>query len=208
MIKNTKSKKAAFEMSMSTIIIIVLSVIFLILGLVLLKNIFGTATSSLATIDDKLKTQMASLFADEDQPIFIKPEDGVLKIRAGTTNFGFILGGKSKYGNDVKRGDIQFKLTLDKKGSGNCYSKIGEAKIKQWFVGSSIAASDTDNIYNSMDDYRDDMAFQRIQIDIPSGTVLCTQKVFYDVIDKSDTTQTLPIGGGSFTIEVLRKSLI
>jgi len=208
MVQSLRNKKAAFEMSMTTIIVIVLSVVFLIMGLVLLRNISQVATGSISGIDEKLKTQMSSLFADEEQPIFIKPEDGQLKIRAGTTNFGFIIGGRTKNGVDiVKRSDVQYRLILNP--DSDCAKKIGVAKIKSWFAGSSkIAASDDDSVYNPITDYKSDMGFVRVQVDVPSGTVLCTQNVLYDFIDKTDPTQTQPIGGGSFTIQVIRKALI
>ena len=177
-----KNKKAAFEMSMSTIIIIVLSVVFLILGLGLIRQIYGVSTSSITAVDDKLKTQMASLFADEDQPIFIKPEGGQLQIRAGTTNFGFIIGGRTKNGVDIaKRTDIQYRLIVSP--DSDCAKKIGEAKVKQWFAGSSkVAVSEEDSVYNSITDYKSDMGFARVQVDIPSGTVLCTQVMLYDFV--------------------------
>lgn len=205
-----RNKKAAFEMSMSTIIIIVLSVVFLILGLVLLRSIFGTATSSLQITDDKLKTQLATLFADENSPTFIKPEDGILKIRSGTANFVFVLGGRSKAGIDVKRGDLQYRLLIDKEAPGNCYKLLSnnEAKIKSWFPGSKIAANEEDQTMNPLTIYPGDLASEKIQISIPSGTPLCTQKVYYDIIDKTDPTLSQPIGGGSFMIEVLRKAII
>jgi hypothetical protein len=204
-----RGKKAAIEMSMSTVIIIVLAVSFLILGLILLRNIFGNATTSMGTIDDKLKNQLSSLFADEEQQIFIKPDDGQLKIRAGTTNFGFVIGARTRNGNDVaKRSDIQYRLVLDKNAPNNCLKKITEAKVRSWFVGSKIATGESDLTYNSITDYKADQGFVRIQIDLPSGTVLCTQTVYYDFVDKTDPTLERPIGGGSFTVEVIRKSLL
>ena len=203
------NRKAAIEMSMSTIVTIVLSIVFLILGLTLIRTIYGFATNSVGTIDEKLKTQLVSLFADENQPVFIKPEDGLLKIRSGTTNFGFIIGARTKYGVDVsKRSDIQYRLVLDKDTANNCLKKQGEPKVKLWFAGSKIASGESDLTYNSITDYKFDQGFVRVQIDIPSGTPLCTQTVFYDFIDKTDNSTSLPIGGGSFQVEVMRKSLI
>jgi len=204
-----RGKRAAIEMSMSTIIIIVLAVSFLILGLILLRNIFGNATQSMDTIDDKLKNQLSSLFADEEQQIFIKPDDGQLSIRAGTTNFGFVIGARTRNGVDVaKRSDLQYRLIIDATSPNNCVKKLTEAKVKAWFVGSKIATGEADLTYNSITDYKADQGFVRVQVDLPSGTPLCTQRVFYDFIDKTDPTASLPIGGGSFNIEVLRKSLI
>jgi hypothetical protein len=207
-----RNKKAAFEMSMSTIIIIVLSVVFLILGLVLLRSIFQTATTSIDNIDSKLQDQLNTIFAQEDKPYWMKPDDGVLKVRSATTNFGFILGGRSKNNIDVKRGDMQYRFLVDKASPDNCYTKLGnnEAKIKSWFPGSRFATDDNDlTNLNKLNYYQDDMGWDRIQISIPSGTILCTQKILYDIYDTSDTTLgPVAVGGGSFTLEILRKAIV
>jgi len=203
------SKKAAIEMSMSTVVTIVLAVVFLILGLVLIRNIYGFATSSVGTIDEKLKTQLVSLFADENQPVFIKPEDGLLQIRASTNNFGFVIGARTKNGNDVaKRSDIQYRLYVDTNSQCIKVKKIPVATVKSWFPSVSVASGESDNVYNSITDYTADQGFVRVQVNIPSGTPLCTQTVFYDFVDRTDNSTSLPIGGGSFQIEVLRKALL
>jgi hypothetical protein len=202
-----RNKKGAFEMSMSTVIIIVLAVIFLILGLVLLRNIFSVATGSISSIDEKLKTQLITLFADEDSStVFIRPEDGVLKIRADTTDFGFIIGAKTKNGNDIVNwGDVQYRLIFDKESS--CYKKLGEATIKKWFTNSKIASGDKDTeSYNPLNWAKNgDVGLARIQLTIPKGTMLCTQTVLFDFIDKTDSTLTQPLDGAAFSIQVLRK---
>ena len=66
--KRTKNKRAAIEMSMGTIITIILAVVFLILGLTFVKSIFGVASSSIQITDDKLKAQLSTLFAGEFPP--------------------------------------------------------------------------------------------------------------------------------------------
>jgi len=203
-----KSKKAAFEMSMSTVIIIVLSVVFLILGLVLLRNVFGVATDSISTIDDKLKTQLTTLFADdESSTVFMRPEDGVLKIRADTAEFGFVIGGKTKNGNDIVNwGDMQYRLILDK--SSSCYTKLGESTIKKWFTNAKIASGDQDTAsYNPLNWAKNgDVGLARIQLTIPKGTVICTQTVLFDFIDKTDATLTQPLDGAAFSIQILRRA--
>ena len=53
-----ENKKAAMEMSVGTIVTIVLLMSVLVLGLVLITNIFSGATSSVKTIDDKVKSEI------------------------------------------------------------------------------------------------------------------------------------------------------
>ena len=208
-LRTIKNKKAAMELSMTTIIIIVLSVVFLILGLALIRLIYGTATSSISTIDEKLKSQLLSLFADENKNTFIRPDDGQIKVRADTQNFGFIIGARTKYGNDIKGwSEMQYRLILDK--TSKCYTMLGETAIKNWISGSKIASSDADKeTYNNINGgYDGDRGFARIQLDIPKGTPMCTQTVFYDFVDKTNAAGTEAGGAGSFTIQIIRQSLI
>ena len=208
---NIRNKKAAFEMSMSTIIIIVLSVVFLILGLVLLKSIFGVSTTTIGSVDEKLKSQLTTLFASDDSStVFIRPEDGVLQIRANTADFGFVIGGKTKNGNDIKNwGDLQYRLILDK--NSDCYKKLGAVTITKWFTNSKIASGDTDTTtYNPLNWAKNgDVGLARIQLTIPKGTILCTQTVLFDFQDKTDSTlPAQPLDGAAFNIQILRQAIL
>ena len=204
------NKKAAIELSMTTIITIVLSVVFLILALVLLRSVFDTATGSIDTVDEKLKNQLTTLFAEEDSStVFIRPEDGVLKIRADTSDFGFIIGAKTKNGNDIVNwGDMQYRLILDKESS--CYKKLGESTIKKWFINYKISSSDQDVAsYNSLNWAKNgDVGLARIQLAVPKGTILCSQTVLFDFIDKTDPNLVEPLDGMAFNIIILRKALV
>ena len=60
-----KNKKAAIELSIGTVVIIVLAMTMLIMGVVLVRNIFSGATSSVDTLNDKVKGEITSLFSEE-----------------------------------------------------------------------------------------------------------------------------------------------
>ncbi len=205
-----RTKKAAFELSMSTIVIIVLSVVFLILGLVLLRTIFGVATTSVSDLDNKLKSEMTKIFADEDtSSVFIRPENGEIKVRAGTTNFGFIVGARTANGNTIGNWpEMQYRLVLDE--NSDCYKKLKPEIVKKWFAGINIASSDLDTqTYNNINwAKQDDVGLARIQLTIPKGTILCTQTVRFDFIDKTNPGEIIPLDGGAFSIEILRKSIV
>ena len=63
-------KKGALELSVRTIVILVLPMSMLILGIVLIRNIFGGATNAVDLIDDNVKAQINSLFnTDENKKI-------------------------------------------------------------------------------------------------------------------------------------------
>ena len=64
-----RGKKAAFELSVTTMIVIVLAITMLILGLILIKNIFTAATESVDELNDKVSNEIDKIFTDEDKKI-------------------------------------------------------------------------------------------------------------------------------------------
>ncbi len=203
-----RGKKGAFEMSMTTMIVIVLSVIFLIMALVLIKNIFGGATSSVDQINTQVTKEINKLFTDENKKIVIYlGTDKTAKIKAGTTNFGMIIGAQTKYGNSIdNRSDIQYKLSLDT--NSQCYKMLGFAGIQRWFTQQKVSGTTT--FWNNVDEAEADKAYARIELSIPAGTVVCTQKIMVDFIDNTNkdyAESSNTLGLNSFTIEVVKSGL-
>jgi hypothetical protein len=60
-----REKKAAFELSMTTVVIIVLAMTMLALGLVLVRTIFKGATYTAESLNEKVKSEMDKTFADD-----------------------------------------------------------------------------------------------------------------------------------------------
>lgn len=79
------SKKAAIEMSMSTVVVIVLSVTILIFGMIFVKNIMCSGISLTDEIDEKLMTEIANTFGTTDYGVRCMGEDGVVTIGDGGT---------------------------------------------------------------------------------------------------------------------------
>lgn len=79
----TSNKKAAMEMSVGTIVTIVLLMSVLVLGLILTKNIFGSATDALSKVDTQLKSEINKLFSEENKAVVIMPSDGNVELRKG-----------------------------------------------------------------------------------------------------------------------------
>jgi hypothetical protein len=207
-----KNKKAAFEMSMSTIIIIVLSIVFLILGLVLIRNIFGTSTESIDKISNQMNKEIEKMFTDEQKKVIVYlGTDKTANIRAATSGFSFWLAAKTLYGNSAagpttnQFSGIQYTLELDK--DSECYKKIGGPNVQKWFIKQKLSTSNS--TLNDITEFDDgDTALAKIQLSIPDGTTLCSQDVKVVFYDNTQEQKLLPIGGTTFTIRVLRKALI
>jgi len=77
-------KKAALEMSIGTIVIIVLAMTMLIMGLVLIKSIFSGAKYNVDTINDKVKEQINKMFQeDESASVVVYLADSKAIIKKG-----------------------------------------------------------------------------------------------------------------------------
>ncbi|MEM4271906.1 MAG: hypothetical protein QXD13_02375 [Candidatus Pacearchaeota archaeon] len=82
-----KNKRAALEMSMGTIIILVLGVSMLILGMVLVRNIMCSAIGLTGDINDKVKGELNKLFGAEGGEVQCIGSGGsAVKALAGETN--------------------------------------------------------------------------------------------------------------------------
>jgi hypothetical protein len=89
-----KNKKAAFEMSISTVVVIVIAVVMLILGLAFVGNIFETATKSVDIIDEQVQNELINLFGQSSgKEIIVKlGSQQTAKVKQGTQGFGFVFG--------------------------------------------------------------------------------------------------------------------
>jgi len=82
-------KRGAIELSIGTIVIIVLAMTMLILGLVLVKNIFSASTSIIDLTEDQLLDKIRDLFGDEKK-LVAYPSNRHIEIKQGKVDgFGF-----------------------------------------------------------------------------------------------------------------------
>jgi len=84
------NKKAAMEMSVGTIVTIVLLMTVLTLGVILVKTIFRGATESVGLTDKAVKDQINKLFSeDKTKKIYVVPPSRQVEIKKGISNLGF-----------------------------------------------------------------------------------------------------------------------
>lgn len=85
-----RNRSAAMEMSVGTIVTIVLLMTVLILGLVMVRTIFTGATENINGIDQAVKNEINKLFAeDSSRKIVIYPGTRKVVIQKGKDNLGF-----------------------------------------------------------------------------------------------------------------------
>ena len=87
------NKRAAMEMSVGTIVTIVLLMTVLILGLVLIRTIFRGSIENIESIDEAVKNEIKKLFSeDTSRKVVIYPSSREISIKKGESGgFGFSI---------------------------------------------------------------------------------------------------------------------
>jgi hypothetical protein len=107
----TYNRRAALEMSVGTIVTIVLMVSMLVLGLVLIRTIFGGSTTAIDQINSKVSNQIDRLFQESDNAaLSVFPTDQRVYIPQGSQDKGFAF--KIRNLNSVTT-DFTYSIALD-----------------------------------------------------------------------------------------------
>ena len=84
--RKMNSKKGAMEMSVGTIVTMVLLMTVLVLGLYLVRTIFTSAESSIEGVDKAVKNEMNKLFSQDDSlKVIVYPATKIISIKKGNT---------------------------------------------------------------------------------------------------------------------------
>jgi len=105
-----KDKKAAIELSIGTLVIIVLAMSMLILGLILIKNIFSGSTDAITSINKEVTTQINEVFAKPDMRMALYPTSGKIILKQGNKDGGFAF---SVRNSDVKEQTFTYSVAVD-----------------------------------------------------------------------------------------------
>ncbi len=190
------NKKAAVELSIGTIVIIVLAMSMLILGLVLIRNIFRGATDNVDEINEKVKEEIKNLFVDEDERAVLKLTESTAKVEQGS-EFGVAFGIRNTERGAVGSQNFQYTTLLDDPNiRTNCgvTKEIAEKWIK--FGQGSVAVRPGE------------VDAERIKIIIPEDSPLCETKyriVIYRT-DKGESPNS-PYEDLSFFVKIESKGL-
>lgn len=123
-----RNKKAQMQMSVGTIVTIVLLMTVLILGLVLVRTIFKGAIDNVNSIDQSVKTEINKLFAEDDsRKIIIYPPSRKIIIKKGNKNYlGFAFSIRNV---EVTEGKFTYEVFVnDPDIRENCNINIEEAE--------------------------------------------------------------------------------
>jgi len=104
-------KKGAVELSISTIVIVVLAVSMLILGLVLIRSIFKGATSVAEMSDEQLKNQMNELYGDTKK-VSVYPDSKKISVSLESGEGAFGIGIRNSESGSASKLKFAYKIVV------------------------------------------------------------------------------------------------
>ncbi len=181
-----RNKSGALEMSIGTIVIIVLAMSMLILGMILIKNIFTGASDNILQMNDKVKDQINKLFV-EDKRIVVYLPNQKASIKQNE-DWGVAFGIKNLAKGTVEAGRFHYDVTVsDPDVRQKC--GVDERTIEGW-----ITTGRSDDVTISPGQNY----FGIIRFLIPETAPLCTVRFHLDV-----TKDNVHYQAGFFDVEVL-----
>ena len=186
------------EMSVGTLVTIVLLMIVLGLGVILVQKIFGGATDSVDSINSQVKSQIDNLFNSENKDLVVSlGSQNSGKVKQGTKNFGFVVGFAP--GDPTALQNLNAcKYTITAVNSGSYCSRLqgfNTNVVEGWFVtgaGRGVAFSEIQR----------GVAYELVIMDIPDTAPTCTQRYNLDVTCGTYSTKTF------FDIQIVKKGFL
>jgi hypothetical protein len=169
-------KSGAVELSIGTIVIIVLAMSMLILGLVLVKNIFSGATDVVDMTNDQLIDQVSKLFGD-DKKLVVYPTTREITVKIEKkSGFGVVVKNLLKGTQDTDQFSYEV-IVSDADLQENC--GVDEATVlRDW-----VTAGRTDTFPIAPGEF----ASGKVLIQIPSGAPICNFRLRVNVKHGEDT---------------------
>ena len=183
------NKTGAVELSIGTIVIIVLAMAMLILGIILVRNIFSGATESVDEINAGVLAEINKLFADEKERVIIKLTDNTatvdqgseLKIAFGVRNVKTATTNSENFNYEVELADNNIKQSCD----------VSAQQAESWvrFSTGQIAIAPGE------------IGGELINIQIPEESPLCTTK-YRLIIWEQGKTKADPYTSSPFFVKI------
>jgi len=167
-----RNKKAAMEMSIGTLVTIVLLMSVLVLGFVLVQKIFGTAKGAIDMTEQQLYKKINELFSsDEGQRVMIYPQTRSLTIKKKKSDaFGW-----SVYNDHADEESFSAQVSVTEIGTGCIMTETqAENLISLGKLRSDIRVASASRLTHP----------KKIIFDIPDTASVCQITYTLDVTDK------------------------
>ena len=125
-----KTKKGAMELSIGTIVIIVLAMSMIILGLVLIRTIFTGAKYNVDTMNDKVRDEINKLFVENKQMVIYLANQEA-KVNQGDS-WGVAFGIKNLKTGTPEAGKFTYDVVINNPNEVKENCGINEAEALSW----------------------------------------------------------------------------
>lgn len=201
MVRKIKNKRAAMEMSVGTIVTIVLLMSALVLGLVLTRAVFRGSTESVESLNSGVQKEINNLFGKENKNLVISlGSQKTASVKQGTQNFGVPMGFSPDDPNAWGPHKDNCHYTIEANEDGNYCINMEMG----WENPEDDIISGTEEV--QFDEYGDGNGFALIKINIPEEVPPCLQR--FTVLVGCDGSQHLDEATKTyFDIEVIKRGL-
>ncbi len=156
-------KRGALELSLTTIIVVVLCVLFLIMGIVMLRNMSCAAMNGIQKVDDYTTSQLRDLFSETNKVAVIKQSNDIQR----GVEYGVAFAIKN---DGSSNNQFSYSIVVDDLGTCNIDKKTAESFILTGKIGNAVIPIDSD--YSGL-----------INMEIPSTIPSCNLR--YSIIVKN-----------------------
>lgn len=168
-LRSVMAKKGAIELSIGTIVIIVLAMSMLILGLVLVRSIFSGAKYNVDQMNDKVRDEIGKLFVEDKKTVVYLPNQ-IASIEQNE-QWGVAFAIKNLAQGSAEAGRFSYDVVVsDPDVRKKC--GLGETEIERWIT---TGRSDDINIAPG------ETYFGTVRFFIPEGAPLCVVRFHLDV---------------------------
>ncbi len=171
-----RSKRAAIEMSVGTMVIIVIAVVMLVLALIFVRRIFSGATNNVDQLNDAVKGEINKLFGQEGQKYALSLPGMTAKVKQRET-FGVAFGIR----NLDTSGRFHYQVEVQSSGVSPTCSGLTPQQANNWIILGSAG----DLPINS-----GDIGHGLIKINVPSSASVGCQVRFNVEVTRDGLTYT------------------
>jgi hypothetical protein len=169
-------KRGAMELSVGTIVVLVLAMTMLIMGIVLVRSIFKGATYNVDVLNEKVKGEINKLFTEESALVLYLP-NFLAEAKQGA-QYGVAFGIKNLETGTAQPGTFSYTVTLADPAGAKAKCGIESSAIMNWIeVGQqqtsfSIAPGKSDyKLVRFRIPTNSPLCLVRFQIEVMQGTV-------------------------------------
>lgn len=126
-----RGKRGAVELSIGTIVIVVLAMSMLIMGIILIKNIFSGSNDAVTNINKGVINEINNLFTKPDTRLAIFPTTARITLTQGQKDGGFAFSVKN---NDITEQKFTYSVEVDPDFSIQKQCGIRAAEANAWIV--------------------------------------------------------------------------